>query len=127
MAIDPVKIVEHHISEGVSMPKIVNAALVDLEGNNLKVLEPNLPPAAQPNAPDLTVARVLVNCALTPAQNAPFTAEQTAARYDLALRLYKAEIGDEVEVPAELIPALKTDVLRLYAPVVGGQMLKVLA
>jgi hypothetical protein len=107
--------------------KIVNANIVDLDGKVIKAGTEGLG-----NSLDLTVAVVLVNCALAPVpqtqQGAAPARKQTdiAWRYDLALAVHKAKIGDEIELTPEQVVALKDDLLRLYTPIVCGQMLIVL-
>jgi hypothetical protein len=112
---------------------IKNTALVDLDGKPLTQPKPPespptpLAPGQAPPPPettDVTVATILVNCCLTPAeQGRTYSGEKVAARYDIAIQLHRAKIDDSIEVPLDLVADLKKDVLRLYAPIISGQMM----
>lgn len=105
--------------------KIKNKVLTGLDGEALRVQNnPGIPPSA--DAPELTVAKVLINAALTPAQNKPYTAPQNVDRYGVALQLNKLPVDDEIEISVDLIAELKGDVIRLYGPLVAGQMVGIL-
>lgn len=104
---------------------IKNTVLVDLDGKNIKQQSrPGVEPGD--DAPDLTVAKVLVNCALTPAQGQPYSPEKNAARYTTAVELHKADIGQGIDIANDLIVDLQKDVMRLYAPLVAGQLYSIL-
>lgn len=76
---------------------------------------------------DLTLARVLINACLAPdTQNGmrPVQAQDSVARFDLATTLYKTAVDQYFDAPNSLIAKLETDILRLYAPMVSGQIIK---
>jgi len=101
---------------------VKNKILVGLDGVALKNNEPGR------TEEDLTVAKVLVNCCLTPpaAGAQPYSGAKTIARYEGAVRLSRAAADEDVELPLDLVVDLKNDVLRLYAPIIGGQLLPIL-
>lgn len=108
--------------------QITNTVLLDLDGAPIKQqTQPGVMP--KDDAPDLTVAKVLLNAALSPAQGPQqtYTPEKNAERYTLAMALNKAAVGETLEVSVELASDLKKDVMKLYAPLVAGQMATLLA
>ena len=107
--------------------QIKNIALVDLDGKPLtQPKQPSGPPVPgkEPETDPVTVGSVLVNCCLTPAeQGKTYSGEKSAARYDAAIMFYRAKLDEVVEVPLDLVADLKKDILRLYAPIISGQMM----
>jgi hypothetical protein len=96
--------------------KIVNTALVDMTGNVIKAGDV-----------DMTVAIVLVNCALSATPDGKTRSKtEVASRYDLALRLNVLKLGDSIDIPVEMVARLTDDVLRVYTTIIAGQMLPVL-
>lgn len=106
--------------------KLINSVYRDLDGNALRQApQPGM--VATENDPELTVAKSLVQACLSAAPNGgAYPADKAAARFVLSLELHKAQIDEEIEVPSDLIADLKGDVLRLYAPIVGGQFVHML-
>lgn len=77
----------------------------------------------------LTLARVLINACLSPDTQGgmrPISAENSVARYDLALTLYKTAVDQFFDVKNEVIQGLYNDVLRLYAPMISGPVIKMI-
>lgn len=99
--------------------KIVNKSLVGLDGT--EVLK-------QADGNDLNVAAALIQCALTPAEQGktPYTREQATERRQVAVDLYNAVDGQSIDVSIDLVVALRNDLLRLYGPLVSGQMMAML-
>jgi len=96
--------------------KIQNKVLVDLKGEPISAGDVSL-----------TVATVLINCALcAPADNKPRAAKDVAGRYDLAIQLNRLAENEFIDIPVEAAAGLKDDMLRLYATIVSGPMLLVL-
>lgn len=96
--------------------KIVNSALVDMTGNVIKSGDV-----------DLTVAIVLVNCALSPTPDGKTRSKsEVASRYDLALRLNALKLGESIDIPVEMVAQFTDDVLRVYTTIIAGQMLPIL-
>lgn len=96
--------------------QIVNRELFDLNGNPIKSGDI-----------DMTVAVVLVNCALAPTPDGKSRSESdVASRWELALRVNKTAVGESFDVAPELIVKLKEDVLRVYTTIIAGQMLPIL-
>lgn len=96
--------------------QVKNKQLFDLNGNPIKAGDV-----------ELTVAVVLVNCALAPtADGRPRAATDVASRYDLAIRLNKLALDESIEIAVDLMSRLKEDVLRVYATIVAGQMLPIM-
>jgi hypothetical protein len=96
--------------------KIVNKLLLDLTGAPIKAGDI-----------DLSIATVLVNCALAPTANGqPRPASEVAGRYDLAVSLHRLKIDESIDISPEMLVKLKEDMLRVYATIVAGQMLPVL-
>jgi hypothetical protein len=95
---------------------VKNRPLVDLAGKS--IMSGDVP---------MTVANVLVNCALAPTANGqPRPQTEVASRYDLALRLNGLAEGEQIDIAPEMIVKLKEDMLRIYATIIAGQMLPIL-
>lgn len=74
----------------------------------------------------LTLGRVLINAALSPdTANGmkPVNSGDSVARYELAMRLYKTAIDQAFDVKNDLLMRLQNDILRLYAPLISGQII----
>ena len=97
--------------------KIVNKELLDMDDNPMKSGEVNL-----------TVAEVLMNAALAPPENpnVPRKSKEVIERYDLALMLRKVGLNESFDLTVEQAADLQKDVLRMYATIVTGQILKAL-
>lgn len=106
--------------------QIVNKVLTDLDG---KAIPTQTQPGVVPSddAPSLTVARVLLNAALSPAQGQPYSPEKNSERYVLAMVLHKLADNETFELSVELAADLKKDIMKMYAPLVAGQMVPILS
>jgi hypothetical protein len=106
--------------------KITNVALVDLDGRPLKE---NVNPMAplDPNAPILTVARVIEASCMSGARQGqpPRTADENVERMMVAIECHKAKIGDAIELDAKVVARVKDDV-QLLSPIVAAQMALIL-
>lgn len=102
--------------------KITNAPLKTLKGDDMQ--SSTNPPGMLPNADDpvLLISDVLSNVALSPSANAPYEPSKTAARYQLAISLFNKKLGDELDIPQELIMELDRDTARHYSVIVSGQI-----
>ncbi len=95
---------------------VKNKTLVDLKGQ--PIMSGDVP---------MTVAVVLVNCALSPTPNGqPRAATDVASRYDLAIRLNNLAEDEQIDIPTDMLAKLKEDMLRVYATIIAGQMLPIL-
>jgi hypothetical protein len=75
----------------------------------------------------LTLGRVLINAALSPdTANGmkPVNSGDSVARYELAMRLYNTAIDQTFDVKNDLLMRLQNDILRLYAPLISGQIIR---
>jgi len=72
-------------------------------------------------AVDATVRQAIVNALMSPAEKD--TGLEKVKKYDLAMRVYKE---DEVEFSAEEAAMVKEVVGKLFAPIVVGQLFKLL-
>lgn len=92
--------------------KIQNKRLVDLSGAIIKSGDV-----------ELTVAAVLVNCALMPADGGKgYSSSITATRYDTAIQLNRLVVDESIELSIDVISMLLNDVLRAYTPIIAGQV-----
>ena len=99
--------------------KIVNKALIDLDGNVIRVGDV-----------ELTVATVIVGCALAPMAQTPDnkTREEAEikARGDLAAIVHKAAIGESFDISPEMMVELKKDLRRLFSTLIAWRMLPIM-
>jgi hypothetical protein len=99
--------------------KIVNKALTDLDNNVIKAGDI-----------ELTVATVIINCALSPMPPTPDgkTREEAEikARGDLAAIVNKAAIGESFDVSPEMVVELKKDLRRLFSTLIAWRMLPIM-
>lgn len=104
--------------------KLKNTVLFDLEGVALRQqTDPTKPP--KDDAPVVTLSRILINAALSPAQGQPYSPEQNAARYSAAVSLHGKDPDVELDIAQDTLAFLMKDVHRLYAPLVAGQAQKI--
>jgi len=97
--------------------KLKNVALLDLASGPIML-----------NDAPLTVGTVMINAVLAPTEdNKARPAVDAVRRYELAKRLHLVEKDDPFEIPDDLVKDLGNDVLRLYATIVSGQMLLMMA
>jgi hypothetical protein len=102
--------------------KIVNKVLLDLAGNEIKAGDT-----------PMTVANVLMNCALAPRPEAeqgkeadiPSSKEATE-RYELAVMLGKTGVGESFDLTLDQIATLDKDLRRIYTTIVSGQVLSII-
>lgn len=111
--------------------KYVNKPLLSLEGKPLKQGQ-TAEEQKHPDAKDLTAFFILLNTALLPATTRQYMAPEQAARYELSLKLYRAMDAQEkgesfdvqpVDIESKLVAALQEDIVRIYGPLVAGQMI----
>ena len=96
--------------------QVVNKPLIDLNKAAIKSGDV-----------ELTVAVVLVNCALAPTGNGQQRSPKDIAdRYELAIRLNSLKVDESFDITPELMVSLKDDLCRVYATIVAGQMLPIM-
>jgi len=103
--------------------KLTNVVLLQLDGETPAPASENI----SGKGPDLTLARVLTNAALSPDTRggmAPVSTEDSVLRYELSIKLFNTAVGEEFTVPNSLIAKLQPDINRLYAPLISGQVNK---
>jgi hypothetical protein len=71
-----------------------------------------------------TVRLVLMNACVQPSHPAaPIRSfEEHAQRYALAQQIHRTKDGDEIDIPADLLPKLREDVCRLYGTMIAFPM-----
>ena len=92
----------------------VTNVLVQFDGTPIKNVVNN-------EAQDATIREACVNALMSP--NEKDSGAKKVEKYDLALRIYK---NDEVELSVEEAATIKECVGKLFAPIVVGQLFKVL-
>lgn len=109
----------------------VSTVLKGIDGEPLPLEQQNpaLPP--DPDAKKMTLGDILAFVLLAPpAHGKTYSQHQQVARYDLAITIHKArtlaEFGAVVEIDATMAADLKSDIARMYAPIIAGQVLPIL-
>lgn len=104
---------------------VKNSVLKNINGKALKAAaDPEDPGVA---APDLTVARVLIEACMSPTiDGRPRAAQKNVARYAFAIELYKSATDADLDVSEDMIKELTPSLEAICAPVVGGQLFPLL-
>lgn len=108
----------------------VSTLITNLKGEPLKLANPD--PDKEGNrvdSPDLTLADVLINAALTPNQQKTYKESEHVARYQLAINTENARSSGKspiIEISAETAAFIKEDIGRLYPSLVAGQVMPLL-
>lgn len=102
--------------------KIKNVAILTLDGYPMREQrDPRMPP--DPNAPIVTVAKVLGSVAVAPPMGGqPHDEKSNVDRLMAGIACQQAALGQEFELDSAMAVALKADVQKAYAPVVAGQV-----
>lgn len=102
--------------------KIVNRELLDMEGNPIMSGDVTM-----------TVANVLMNCALAQPPASPQgvpqevpSSKESAERYELAVMLGKTGVNESFDLTLDQIAMLDKDLRRIYSTIVAGQILSIL-
>lgn len=106
--------------------QIHNKALLNLDGKPLREQKQGEDEPRE-DAPIITVAKILERAALAPSlTQTPFTDKQNSARFEAAVYLHKLEIAVPFDLDLDLVSELKVVIMRIYPPMIAGQMVPIL-